>query len=42
MKNRLQQLLDGQFEYDTPDMQLSGRRVSLRVRAGETAKEHSF
>lgn len=38
MKNRLQQLLDGQFEYDTPDMQLSGRRVSLRVRAGETAK----
>lgn len=38
MKNRLQQLLDGQFEYETSAMQLSGRSITLRVRPGETAK----
>ena len=38
MKNRLEQLLNGQFEYDIPHMQLSGRTVRIETEAGGHAK----
>ena len=38
MKNRLEQLLNGQFEYDLPHMQLSGRTVRIETEAGARAK----
>ena len=38
MKNRLEQLLNGQFEYDLPHMQLSGRTVRIETEAGGRAK----
>ena len=38
MKNRLEQLLNGQFEYDLPHMQLSGRTVRIETEAGGHAK----
>lgn len=38
MDNRLDRLLNGQFDHNTSHMLLSGRRISLQAKAGENAK----
>ena len=38
MKTRINQLLRGEIEYETPELLCSQDKVYVTVRAGETAK----
>ena len=38
MKTRINQLLRGEFEYETPELLFSQDKVYVTVRPGETAK----